>query len=152
MNSFNLQTFPFWLHTGIELPASLKFFLNPSNQLFGHPIHGEIRYPAAEAIIRQYAVLLFVSVLISLIFAFRVVDDTSRRVAAALFLYHVAPAVRAASRIWVGDQNWINKDLGGPWVHLVVHILCLAALGRLALYRPRVREILMKEGVLKKEA
>lgn len=151
MNYFNIQTFPFWLHAAIELPASLNFFLKPSSPFSTHSIHGVPRYPVAEAIIRQYAVLLFVSVLISLIFAFREVDDTSRRVAAALFVYHVAPAVRAASQVAVGDRNWFDRELGGPWVHLVVHILGLAALGHIAFYRPHVREMLLKEHVPKKE-
>ena len=130
MDSLSLQNVPFWAHVAVELPASLKFFLNPSNQLSAHT---EAHDPAIEAIIRQYAVLLFVSVLISLIFALRKVDYTSYQVATALMLYHVAPILRAASRVTQGDQTWLGRDLGGPWVHLVVHMLCFSMLARLAL-------------------
>jgi hypothetical protein len=86
--------------------------------------------------IRQYGVLLFVSVLISAIFAIRKVDITSRQVAAALAIYHLAPIVRAALRLWGGETAWMPEDMGGPWVHLVVHIILVLALGSLALGAP----------------
>jgi hypothetical protein len=82
--------------------------------------------------IRQYGVLLFVSVLISTIFALRKADITSRQVAAALTLYHLAPIVRATSRLWGGEIGWLPDDMGGPWVHLVVHIILVLALGSVA--------------------
>ena len=56
--------------------------------------------------------------------------------AGALAVYHVAPVVRAVSRIIGGDgsgkvrgRGW--RGLGGPWVHLAGHLVCLVALGRL---------------------
>ncbi len=115
-----LPAFPFWLHLLIELPASVNFFLNPSEQL-SSPV------PQAHAIIKQYAVLLFVSALIALIFALRPIDGTSRSVAGALSLYHLAPLVRAGSRIVEGSEDH-GKGLGGPIVHLTVHMVCFAAL------------------------
>ena len=151
MSSFSLQTLPYWLHVVVELPASLKFFLNPSNQLSTDPIHRQAGDPAIEAIIRQYAVLLFVSVLISLIFALRKVDHTSGQVATTLMLYHVAPIVRAACRVWQGDQIWLNRDLGGPWVHLAVHTLCFSALGHLAFEASLVKERQKRKEILVKE-
>jgi len=72
-------------------------------------------------------VLLFVSNLIALIFALRPVDGTSRNVAGALSVYHLAPLSRAASRIWEGSGVY-GKGLGGPVVHLVVHGICFAGL------------------------
>ncbi|PQE27656.1 hypothetical protein CJF30_00007980 [Rutstroemia sp. NJR-2017a BBW] len=109
---------PFLLHTLIELPASLNFFLHPSSQ-FTPPA------PQAHAVIRQYALLLFSSSLISLIFGLRPVDGTSRNVAGALGVYHFGPLVRAGLRVWGGDTGGEKKGIvGGPWVHLVVHAVC----------------------------
>ncbi|KAH8684229.1 hypothetical protein BGZ60DRAFT_511295 [Tricladium varicosporioides] len=83
-----LPTLPFWLHIIIELPASLNFFLRPSEQL-------PTPAPQAHAIIKQYAVLLLASNLIALTFALRPIDDTSKKVAGALAVYHIAPVLRA---------------------------------------------------------
>ncbi|KUJ12287.1 uncharacterized protein LY89DRAFT_688036 [Mollisia scopiformis] len=122
-----LGRLPFWLHILIEFPASLNFFFNPSEQL---PSPG----PQAHAIIKQYAVLLLVSNLIAGIFALRPLDRTSRNVAGALAVYHLAPLVRAASRI--GNARYGN-GLGGPVVHVVVHGACL--LGLFGLYSSKYR-------------
>ena len=115
-----VQNFPFWLHILIETPASLNFFFNPSQQLSSPA-------PQAHPIIKQYAVLLLVSNLIALIFALHSLDHTSKNVALALSVYHLAPFVRATSRILAGDYQY-GKGLGGPWVHLIVHGACFAAL------------------------
>jgi hypothetical protein len=139
MSSFSLHKLPFWLHSLIEVTPSIVFTTNPASQLYGPNIISDLNSPVttpkpgAEAIIRQYGVLLFVSVLISTIFAIRRVDITSRQVAAALTIYHLAPIVRAASRIWSGETAWRPDDMGGPWAHLGVHVICLFALGSLAL-------------------
>lgn len=124
-----IQRLPFFLHSLIEIPASLNFFFNPSSQL-------SLPAPQAHAVIQQYAILLFVSCLISIIFAWRAVDRTSRNVAGALSLYHIAPALRATGRILGGEGFGKGmKGLGGPWVHLMVHFLCCASLLRLFLSR-----------------
>ncbi|PMD65424.1 uncharacterized protein K444DRAFT_180082 [Hyaloscypha bicolor E] len=113
-------TLPFWLHFLIELPASMNFFLNPSEQLSSPA-------PQAHPILKQYAVLLFVTTLIALIFALRPIDGTSRNVAGALSVYHLAPLMRAGSRIVEGSGEY-GKGLGGPILHLVVHLLCFVGL------------------------
>jgi hypothetical protein len=113
-------TLPFWFHLLIELPASINFFLQPSEQLSSPA-------PQAHAIIRQYAVLLFVSNLLALIFALRPIDGTSRSVAGALSVYHLAPLVRAGTRI-AEESGEYGQGLGGPIVHFVVHGLCFAGL------------------------
>lgn len=144
MSYFSLHKLPFWLHSLIELTPSIVFLINPAAQLYSPSITQDLQISpqcygsiglkyGAEAIIRQYAVLLFVSVLISAIFALRKTDITSRQVAAALTIYHLAPMVRAASRLRAGDTAWLPNDIGGPWVHLAVHTVCLLALGGLAL-------------------
>jgi hypothetical protein len=125
-------TLPFWLHLLIELPASTNFFFAPSEQLSSPA-------PQAHMILKQYAVLLFVSALIALIFALRPIDGTSRRVAGALSVYHLAPLVRAGSRIMEGSGEY-GKGLGGPVFHLVVHAVCFAGLLGSSLSRSKATE------------
>ena len=145
MSTFSLHKLPFWFHSLIELIPSIVFVLNPQSQLYGSNITSdsesigseccnrtETPKPGAEAIVRQYGVLLFVSVLISTVFTTRQVDRTSRQVAAALTLYHLAPIARATLRLWSGETAWLPKDMGGPWVHLAVHAICFLALGTVA--------------------
>ncbi len=113
-------TLPFYLHILIETPALLNFLFRPSEQL-------STPAPQAHAVIRQYAILLFSSNLIALIFALRPFDSTSRNVAGALSVYHLAPLVRAVARVVDGDVV-CGKGLGGPIVHAVMHSVCFAAL------------------------
>jgi hypothetical protein len=118
-----LSTLPFWFHLLIELPASINFFLNPSEQLSSPA-------PQAHALVRQYAALLFASSLVALIFAVRPVDRTSRNVAGALAVYHLAPLGRAVSRVLGGEVGY-GKGLGGPWIHLVAHVFAFVELSRM---------------------
>ncbi|KAL5318758.1 hypothetical protein ACEPPN_013824 [Leptodophora sp. 'Broadleaf-Isolate-01'] len=111
----------FLIHILLELPASLNFFFRPNEQLSSPA-------PQAHALIRQYAVLLLSSNIIALVFAFRHVDEISRRVAGALAIYHAAPLVRAVGRITSKKEGY-GKGLGGPWVHAVGHAGALGALG-----------------------
>jgi len=127
-----LSTLPFWFHLLIELPASINFFLNPSEQLSSPA-------PQSHALIRQYAALLFASSLVALIFAVRPVDRTSRNVAGALAVYHLAPLGRALSRIFEGGIGY-GKGLGGPWVHLAAHGFCFVELSRMYLSRRQKRD------------
>jgi hypothetical protein len=149
MSSVSLHKLPFWLHSLIELIPSIVFLINPASQFYASKITSNLQSanpqcysstatptPGAETMIRQYGVLLFVSVIISTIFAIREVDKTSRQVAAALTLYHLAPIVRATARLWGGETGWLPKDMGGPWVHLVVHIILVLGLGNLAFGAP----------------
>ncbi|KAL2069576.1 hypothetical protein VTL71DRAFT_14255 [Oculimacula yallundae] len=111
----------FLIHALLELPASLNFFFRPNEQLLSPA-------PQAHALIRQYAVLLMSSNIVALIFAFRPVDETSRRVAGALAVYHAAPLVRAVGRIRASGTGY-GKEFGGPWVHALLHSGALGALG-----------------------
>ena len=111
---------PFLLHILVEVPASFNFFLRPSATL-------TVQQPHAHAVIRQYALLLMTSDLIALIFIFRPLDAVSNQIAGALGLYHLGPIVRAAWRIWDGERRG-ERELGGPWVHVVVHGTCVVAL------------------------
>lgn len=110
---------PFLLHALIETPASLNFFLNPGGQLRVNPAPPQIR-----AVIRQYAVLLFSSVLVALSFACRDPDELSGQVAGALALYHLAPVVRATGRLVHRQEPAVWQ----PLLFVTVHAVCLAGL------------------------
>lgn len=73
--------------------------------------------------------------LISLIFALRPIDNTSRQVAATLSIYHVAPMIRAGIRMRRGEisPGIKKKGLGGPVVHFALHGACLMSLGGVVL-------------------
>lgn len=127
-------TLPFCLHILIELPASINFFLFPSAQVSTSASTPPVSAPAG-ALIRQYAVLLLSSNLIALIFALQPINSTSRQVAGALAVYHLAPVIRAGSRIRAGElelgqkvEGSRMKGLGGPLLHFAVHSVCLLGL------------------------
>jgi len=126
MPLISLHTIPFHLHTLFELPASLNFFLRPLQQIqppsssstSNSPL---ILPPSVSAVVRQYAALLFASCCVSLTFAARAHhDETARRGAGALALYHLAPLMRAVSRLRSGETPF-EGGLGGPAVHAIGH-------------------------------
>lgn len=107
----------FALHVAIEIPAAMIFMLYPSRQL------GEYS-PHAHAIVRQYALLLLASALISLAFITRPTDDLSRAVAGSLGIYHVGPALRSSSRLQrLSAQNGAFL-LSEAFLYLVLHVVC----------------------------
>lgn len=108
---------PFFIHALIETFAVVSFLTNPSGQI-------GVYTPHAHAVIRQYGVLLLSSVLVSLIFANRDPDGLSGQVAGALAVYHVAPILRAMSRLFGEEAVW------QPLLFLAGHGLCLAGLIR----------------------
>jgi hypothetical protein len=109
---------PFLAHAVVEIPASINFFLYSSSQL-------GLYSPQAQAVVKQYAVLLLSSVMIALSFAFRNnVDTLSGQVAGALALYHLAPMFRAIGKMNGGRLGW------RPLFVLVAHAFCLARLSR----------------------
>jgi hypothetical protein len=61
-------------------------------------------------------------------------------VAAALSVYHLAPLVRAGSRIVEGSEDH-GKGLGGPIVHLTVHMVCFGALLGVFMSKSNANEI-----------
>jgi hypothetical protein len=111
----------FLLHIIFECPACFNFFVYPSKQLGIHTPH-------AHAIVRQYAVLLLTSILVAWAFVQRPMDILSGRVAIALAVYHIAPAMRSMGRLRT------RVGLGQPlipseaFLYLVVHVICFAAL------------------------
>lgn len=113
--------FGFLIHILIEVPACLNFFVFPSGQL-------GTTTPHAHAVIRQYAVLLFASVLVAVIFVCRPMDATSGKVAGALAIYHIAPSVRAASGLTRQSQLGKPILLSEAFLYLVVHGICCASL------------------------
>ncbi len=120
----------FVLHILVETPAALSFQFRPQSQLAA---------PSAEArlVLSSYGGLLMATNLICAVFAMQdaagggggeAAGATSRRVAGALGFYHLFPMFRAGARVRRGVGATgppQDRTLGGPWVHLVVHLVCL---------------------------
>lgn len=121
MQPLSASGLAFLFHTIIETPAAISFICFPDKQLPGGS-------PAAKLILRQYGGLLLSTVLISL--ALLTQDDLGgleRPVAVALGNYHFWPIYRAYCRCTSavpGDAK-VTNTLGGPLVHLIVHLLAL---------------------------
>ncbi|OLN95988.1 hypothetical protein CCHL11_07112 [Colletotrichum chlorophyti] len=125
---------PFLLHAAIETVAALSFILRPQSQLPNPSL-------APRLILQSLGGLLLSTNLICLIFAARPeFDGTSRLVAASLAFWHVWPCCRAYVRLtrpelegegWQGKEkrsaegDTTERTLGGPAVHLGVHLLLL---------------------------
>ena len=121
-----LHSFPFMLHIVVELPAATSFAFFPSATF-------SIPQPHAQAVIRQYALLLLSTVIIAAIFVpqDRKGDGATmqeRGVASALGLYHLGPLVRAAHRSRRREGSG-RHVLGQPWLHVLMHVLCCLSLG-----------------------
>jgi len=112
---------PFLLHAVVETPAALNFFLFPSDQLGA-------RTPNAHAVIRQYACLLFATVIISLSFLQRPLDALSGKLAGALAIYHVAASARAGSRLQRQMRQGRQVVLSEACLHLIAHSLCVGSM------------------------
>lgn len=134
---------PFALHAVVETAAALSFIFTPEKQLPGCS-------PAARLILRQYGGLLLSSSAVCLaILLLEPVElgnssssSTCRWIAAALGTYHVWPCYRAYARLRSfasgsggGGLAPVEKEkekktasssstLGGPAVHLAVHLVC----------------------------
>lgn len=116
-----LYNLGFLIHIIIEIPASINFFCFPSRQLGIHT-------PQAHAVIRQYAVLLLVSVLLATVFVARPLDNTAGKVAGALALYHIAPFVRSVVRLHRQTQARAPIIYSEAFLYVFVHSVCFAAL------------------------
>ncbi len=112
----------FLLHIIIEIPAFLNFFVFPSGQL-------GTATPHAHAVIRQYALLILSSVLVSFAFLRRPADCLSGQVAGALAVYHFGPSVRSLNRL--SRRMQLKKPLipSEAAFYLLLHSLCGASLG-----------------------
>ncbi|KAH8649158.1 hypothetical protein BX600DRAFT_517547 [Xylariales sp. PMI_506] len=125
MGSVWLSKLPFALHAIIETGAALSFMFLPEKQLPGCS-------PATKLVLRQYGgLLLSTNFICVLVLAMPDLDDaTARLLAACLGSYHFWPSWRAVARL-SGDVPGDAKDshslLGGPLVHLGVHVLCAAS-------------------------
>ncbi|KAI5861456.1 hypothetical protein GGS23DRAFT_151374 [Durotheca rogersii] len=121
---------PFAAHALVETAAALSFIFRPEKQL-------PACTPAAKLILRQYGGLLLATNLVCIVILAQpsLGDNTIRLLAAALGSYHLWPCYRAYIRIayQVDAQEQTQPALGGPSVHLVVHLLCLAMFVRTVL-------------------
>lgn len=114
-------TAPFVAHALIETPAAFTFIFKPSSQLQPLP-------PSAALIVQSFGGLLLATNLIALVFIRRPFDDVARHVALAFAFWHIWPCYRAYMRMsgyTKEDEASTTKTLGGPVVHLGVHIVLL---------------------------
>ncbi|KAI0518010.1 hypothetical protein F5B22DRAFT_87702 [Xylaria bambusicola] len=110
----------FVMHAAVETAAGISFIVHPERQLPGCT-------PAARLILRQYGALLLASSMVCLIVLSRpgCSTATTRLMAAALGSYHAWPSFRAFTRLRNEKGNQETSVLGGPSVHLMVHLVCL---------------------------
>lgn len=111
--------------------ACLSFLLQPRVQL-------RERNPSAEAVLvcRSYGGLLLATNLLCVQFLFRrdgSFDGASVILARSLAFYHLFPIARAWTRsrqhqVHDQEQGQQRDALGGPFVHLTVHVILLASL------------------------
>ncbi len=117
-----LEELAFLMHAAVETAAGVSFIAHPEGQLPGCT-------PAAKLILRQYGGLLLASSMVCLIIIASpgCSATTTRLVAAALGSYHAWPCYRAFTRIRSETRHRLREKsvLGGPLVHLLVHLVCL---------------------------
>ncbi|KAI1757891.1 hypothetical protein F4782DRAFT_475556 [Xylaria castorea] len=117
----HLGKLPFAIHAAVETAAGISFIVRPESQLAGCT-------PAAKLILRQYGGLLLASSMVCLI----IIADpgfnttTTRLLAAALGSYHAWPCHRALTRIRTEMRVKEESVFGGPFAHLLVHVVCLS--------------------------
>ncbi|KAI1100323.1 hypothetical protein F4804DRAFT_48223 [Jackrogersella minutella] len=116
-----LPKLPFAFHALIETAAALSFIFNPKQQLPGCNA-------AAKLILCQYGGLLLSTNLICIVVLTEPgFTHTAQLLAAALGTYHIWPCYRAYVRIChtTGTPSEKKPALGGPRLHLIVHLACL---------------------------
>lgn len=118
---------PLLFHALLETAAALSFTLNPTTQL---PAASE----EARLILRSYGGLLLSSAVLCAGFAVRPgFDSATRLVAGSMAVYHLFPIGRAYVRL-TRRQAKEGRVLGGPVVHLAVHVVAVVGLGLSAVY------------------
>ncbi|KAI1420006.1 hypothetical protein F5Y12DRAFT_166364 [Xylaria sp. FL1777] len=119
----HLEKLAFVMHAAVETAAGISFIAHPEGQLPGCG-------PAAKLILRQYGGLLLASSMVCLVIIAGpdCGTTTTRLMAAALGSYHVWPCYRASTRIRNETRDKLKETsvLGGPLVHLLVHLVCLS--------------------------
>ncbi|KAI1303781.1 hypothetical protein F5Y03DRAFT_359051 [Xylaria venustula] len=118
----HLNQLAFVVHTAVETAAGVSFIVHPEGQLPSCT-------PAAKLILRQYGGLLLASSMICLVVitGLDCGPTTTRLLAATLGSYHAWPCYRAFSRIQNEARHGAQETsiLGGPFVHLLAHVVCL---------------------------
>jgi hypothetical protein len=115
---------PLLLHWTVEAPAAASFLLTPSLQIPGASAETKL-------VLRSYGSLLLATCILSIIFLSRPrYDDATITFEGMMAFYHIFPIYRAAARIrnGIGMEGKQGRVLGGPGLHLVVHLACFVSL------------------------
>lgn len=123
-----IQQLPLGLHIAIETAAAASFILAPHRQLSSLSTE-------ASLILKSYGGLLLATNILCLGIVLRpVFDDASRLVAFSMAFYHVWPSYRAYKRITmgVGMEGEQASNLGGPNLHLLLHVVLCVLLALVA--------------------
>ncbi|CAK7221763.1 hypothetical protein SCUCBS95973_004610 [Sporothrix curviconia] len=141
MPSAVLARLAFLLHAAVETPAAVTFLFAPERQLSPALLASQAGgNSGAEVlpVLQNLGGLLASSVALSLVMAVWGCTSPSASstenqlrggIALALGGYHIFPCRRAYLRrkYSIGLKGQQGKTLGGPAVHLVVHVVCLVA-------------------------
>ena len=112
---------PFVLHAVVETIAAVTFIFRPETQLPNPSLD-------ARLVLQSFGGLLLSTSLVAAAVASQPVSDqTTRLVGASLAFWHLWPCYRAVVRIsqGSGEEGPEVKTLGGPPVHLGVHLVLL---------------------------
>ncbi|KJR83207.1 uncharacterized protein SPSK_04645 [Sporothrix schenckii 1099-18] len=126
-----LARLAFLLHAAIETPAAATFLFAPHRQVSPTLLASATGGGEVVLLLQNYGGLLASSVLLSLVMATWSSPGHLRGlVALALGSYHLFPSRRAFIRQTqrIGLQGPQGRTLGGPAVHLAVHVACFVAL------------------------
>ncbi|KAK6518208.1 hypothetical protein TWF506_005367 [Arthrobotrys conoides] len=143
-------SFPFILHSLLELPPSLLLLFSPLSFI---PRRSPQDINSISPVLRQYGAILLSSSIFSFLLSVTPDDilitsnaegwTLHRLSAVSLAFYHVFPIFRALERIQGGERAVVfpffgtggsMKGMGGPGVHLITHLVVGGALLRFALF------------------
>ncbi|CAK7262763.1 hypothetical protein SEPCBS57363_000209 [Sporothrix epigloea] len=150
MPSATLAQLAFLLHAAVETPAAVTFVFMPERQLSSDLVASQVGKGSGTEVtllLHNLGGLLASSVALSLVMAIWACTSASNStlpgatsigisaplrggIALALGGYHLFPCRRAYLRrkYSIGTSGRHRKTLGGPSVHLIVHIVCFVAL------------------------
>ena len=123
------------LHAAIEAPAAVSFLFFPEKQLSTTAAAGNAVPLETALVLQNLGGLLAASAALSLVLAIwgtppHISHSLRGALCLCLAVYHLFPSRRAylRRRYAIGARGAVRNTLGGPGVHLAVHVVCLVLL------------------------